>query len=72
MDISIVIVSYNSSNLLMLTIAPVRRAIEGLKAEVFVVDNDSKDGCPRARRARDTMGQTHQDGREQRFLGRQQ
>lgn len=46
MDISIVIVSYNSSNLLMLTIASVRRAIEGLKAEVFVVDNDSKDGAP--------------------------
>lgn len=42
-DVSVVIVSYNSSDLLMLTLASVRRAIEGLEAEVFVVDNDSPD-----------------------------
>lgn len=42
-DVSIVIVSYNSSDLLMLTLASVRRAMVGLEAEVFVVDNDSPD-----------------------------
>ncbi len=42
-DVSVVIVSYNSSDLLMLTLASVRRAIVGLEAEVFVVDNDSPD-----------------------------
>lgn len=42
-DVSVVIVSYNSSDLLMLTLASVRRALVGLEAEVFVVDNDSPD-----------------------------
>ncbi len=42
-DISIIIVSYNSSDLLMLTLASVRRSIEGFEAEVFVVDNASTD-----------------------------
>lgn len=45
-DISVVIVSYRSPDLLMLTLASVRRAIEGLEAEVFVVDNASADGTP--------------------------
>ena len=40
-DLSVVIVSYNSVDLLMLTLASVRRAIEGISAEVFVVDNAS-------------------------------
>lgn len=31
-DISIIIVSYNNSDLLMLTLASVRRSVEGLKA----------------------------------------
>lgn len=42
-DISIIIVSYNNSDLLMLTLASVRRSVEGLKAEVIVVDNGSQD-----------------------------
>lgn len=42
-DISIVIVSYNCADLLMLTLASVRRSIEGVKAEVIVVDNASQD-----------------------------
>lgn len=45
-DISIIIVSYNSSDLLMLTLASVLRSTEGVKAEVFVVDNASTDGTP--------------------------
>lgn len=44
LDISIIIVSYNCSDLLMLTLASVRRSIEGVKAEVIVVDNASADG----------------------------
>ena len=36
LDISIIIVSYNCSDLLMLTLASVRRSIEGVKAEVIV------------------------------------
>lgn len=44
LDISIIIVSYNSSDMLMLTLASVRRSIDGVKAEVIVVDNDSTDG----------------------------
>ncbi len=43
MDISIIIVSYNNSDLLMLTLASVRRSVEGVKAEVIVVDNASED-----------------------------
>lgn len=43
LDISIIIVSYNCSDLLMLTLASVRRSTEGVNAEVIVVDNDSND-----------------------------
>ncbi len=43
-DISIIIVSYKSADLLMLTLAAVRRASEGLKSETYVVDNNSQDG----------------------------
>lgn len=46
MDISVIIVSYNNSTVLMLALAAVRRAIEELNAEVFVVDNNSHDGTP--------------------------
>lgn len=42
-DISIIIVSYNCSDLLMLTLASVRRSTADLKAEVIVVDNASQD-----------------------------
>ncbi len=50
-DISVVVVSYKSSDLLMLTLASVRRAVEGLEAEVFVVDNASADGTAERVRA---------------------
>ncbi len=43
MKISIVIVNYKVKNFLDQCLYAVERAIEGLDAEVFVVDNDSKD-----------------------------
>lgn len=42
-DISVIIVSYNCSSLLMLTLASVRRASHGLNCETIVVDNHSSD-----------------------------
>ena len=47
-DISVIIVSYNGADALMLTLASVRRAVEWgrLTAEVIVVDNNSCDAVP--------------------------
>lgn len=47
-DISVIIVSYNGADALMLTLASVRRAVEWgrLTAEVIVVDNNSCDATP--------------------------
>ena len=42
--VSIVIVSYNVCHLLDECLQSVRKALEGLDADVFVVDNDSSDG----------------------------
>lgn len=44
MDISIVIVNYNVRHFLEQCLISVRQAVEGLEAEVFVVDNCSTDG----------------------------
>ncbi|MEE4188788.1 MAG: glycosyltransferase family 2 protein, partial [Roseobacter sp.] len=44
MDLSIVIVNWNTQNLLRDCLRSVRAGLEGLKAEVFVVDNASSDG----------------------------
>ena len=44
MDVSIVIVSYNTKELLAECLKSVKKAIENLTAEVFVVDNNSSDG----------------------------
>lgn len=46
MDLSVVIVSYNTNELLVECLASVKVAIKSLKAEVFVVDNNSHDGTP--------------------------
>lgn len=43
MDLSIVIVSYNTQEVLHACLKSVQIAIKNLKSEVFVVDNDSKD-----------------------------
>ncbi|MBN2201665.1 glycosyltransferase [bacterium] len=43
-DISVVIVSYNVKPYLEQTLRSVRRALEGIPAEIFVVDNASGDG----------------------------
>jgi O-antigen biosynthesis protein len=43
-DISIIIVSYNVRDLLENCLHSVESALEGLRGEVFVVDNDSDDG----------------------------
>jgi len=44
MDLSIAIVSYNTREILEDCLRSVKVAIGKLKSEVFVVDNDSKDG----------------------------
>jgi GT2 family glycosyltransferase len=44
MQLSIIIVSYNVKYFLEQCLASVQRAMEGLQAEVFVVDNYSEDG----------------------------
>ncbi len=44
MQLSIIIVNYNVKYFLEQCLHSVVKAIEGLQAEVFVVDNDSKDG----------------------------
>ncbi|MEW6558325.1 MAG: glycosyltransferase family 2 protein [Elusimicrobiota bacterium] len=44
MDISIIIVSYNTCELLKKCLETVYKAIKNLKAEIFVVDNASSDG----------------------------
>ena len=44
MDLSVVIVNYNVKYFLEQCLHSVQRATEGLKAEVFVVDNNSVDG----------------------------
>lgn len=45
-DISVVIVSFNTRDLLRECLATLRPALAGLSAEVFVVDNASLDGSP--------------------------
>jgi len=44
MQLSVVIVSYNAAPFLELCLLSVVKAIEGLKAEIIVVDNNSSDG----------------------------
>ena len=44
MDLSIIIVNYNVKYFLEQCLHSVVKAIDGLQTEVFVVDNDSKDG----------------------------
>ena len=44
MQLSIVIVNYNVKHYLRQCLDSVRKAIEGMDAEVFVVDNHSRDG----------------------------
>lgn len=47
MDISVIIVSYNSADVVLMTLASLRHAmVDGLEAEVIVVDNNSADKTP--------------------------
>jgi len=48
MDLSIIIVSYNTKELLEDCLKSVKTAINNLSSEVFVVDNDSHDGTSEA------------------------
>lgn len=43
-SLAVVIVSYNAADVLVRTIESARRAVEGMAAEILVVDNDSPDG----------------------------
>ena len=43
-QISIIIVNYNVEHFLQLCLASVFKSLEGIKAEVWVVDNHSSDG----------------------------
>jgi GT2 family glycosyltransferase len=51
MDLSVVIVNYNVRQFLENALQSIRKAAEGLEAEVFVVDNASTDGSPEMVRA---------------------
>src|SRR3990172_12842315 len=52
MDISVIIVNYNVRDFLNNALVSVFKALEGLKGEVFVVDNASDDGsCELVRRS---------------------
>lgn len=44
MDISVIIVNYNVREFLSNALTSLKRALEGLRAEIFVVDNASDDG----------------------------
>lgn len=44
LDLSIIIVNYNVQHFVEQTLLSVKRAVEGVSAEVIVVDNNSKDG----------------------------
>ena len=44
MDLSVIIVNYNVRQFLENALTSIKRAMEGLKGEVFVVDNASDDG----------------------------
>lgn len=46
MKLSVIIVSYNVKHYLMQCIDSLHKALEGMDAEIFVVDNHSKDGTP--------------------------
>ncbi len=46
MDLSIIIVNYNVKHFLEQCLHSVARAMEGIKGEVFIVDNNSVDGSP--------------------------
>jgi len=43
-SLTIVVVSYNAADVLMRTLESAKRAVEGLAAEIVVIDNDSPDG----------------------------
>lgn len=43
-SLAVVVVSYNAADVLMRTLESVTRAVDGLAAEILVVDNDSPDG----------------------------
>ncbi len=46
MDLSVVIVSYNTNELLVDCLKSVKVAVKNIKSEVFVIDNNSHDGTP--------------------------
>ncbi len=51
MDVSVVIVNYNVRDFLKNALLSLRRSLEGLQAEIFVVDNASDDGSVEMMRA---------------------
>jgi GT2 family glycosyltransferase len=52
LDISIIVVSFNTKNLLLDCLASIFKTIKGISFEVWVVDNNSTDGTVEATRER--------------------
>ncbi|MBW2332724.1 MAG: glycosyltransferase [Deltaproteobacteria bacterium] len=52
MDISIIVVSFNTKGLLLDCLASIFKTIKGMSFEVWVVDNNSTDGTVEAIRER--------------------
>ncbi len=48
MDVSVIVVNYNTRDLLLQTLRSVKDASQSVSVEVFVVDNGSDDGSPEA------------------------
>ena len=46
MKLSVIIVSYNVKHYLLQCLDSLQKALEGVEAEIYVVDNHSKDGTP--------------------------
>lgn len=51
MDVSVVTVSFNTKELLLECLHSLKRGLKNLKSEIFVVDNDSRDGTVEAVRS---------------------
>ena len=46
MQISVIIVSYNVKEFLYQCLVSLRKALEGIRSEIVVIDNNSVDGTP--------------------------
>lgn len=44
MDVSVIIVNYNVKDFLVQCLTSLQIALEGIEAEIIIIDNDSEDG----------------------------